>query len=488
MRPINPLAALTLVLVFPGRTFRRLVLRPHWIVPLAFVAASVVVTSLLVFSAGFMDEAIRQEAFLTGVDPDTVRAGTPAAMIVSGVSGVVVATLLQTLFYLAIARLFGGRGRFRTAFSAVCHASVPVGLMAVLLTALIPFTHSAELGANLSFLFDQARQPFLWGIASQIDVAVIWFFLLLGIAAEPVFELDRRRARAATAVFAVASILTLGWLAGHQPSVPVDPYAGWDSTESSGCVLHYPKGAPDRILHDVTLAFRESAREVQALTGLRPGGPGTEAAGTGAGPRSAADGESAVRTEVAATRIDCYLYPSLEEKRRATGNQAPVHRVEWANAIHLAWVDGTQIQLTRELLKLEDARVHGKVYNPLVRDGLAVFAGGSWAGMSVRQAGRDLLSRHALPDLDELVDPIAFADMDKKISEPAAGSFIAFMMSEIGAKATRDIYEASAADPEDVRELLEKALGGSLDEIDSRWRSYLEAESSEPGASTPGKR
>ncbi|MFH1864592.1 MAG: hypothetical protein ABIK85_01790, partial [Candidatus Eisenbacteria bacterium] len=65
-RPLNPLAALTLVLVFPGRTFRRLTERPHWILPLAFVAAGVMVNRLIALGGGLMDDMLRSEAFLSG--------------------------------------------------------------------------------------------------------------------------------------------------------------------------------------------------------------------------------------------------------------------------------------------------------------------------------------------------------------------------------------------------------------------------------------
>ncbi|MBN2565486.1 MAG: YIP1 family protein [Candidatus Eisenbacteria bacterium] len=479
-RPINPLAALTLVLVFPGKTFRRLVERPHWILPLVFVAASIILSSLLGLAAGLMDDVIVREAFLSGSDPEAVRAGTPTAMIVSGVVGVVAATLLQTLFYIAIARLFGGRGRFRVAFSAVCHASVPVGVVAILMTAIIPFTRSADVGASLTFLLDPARQPLLWGFASQIDIAVIWFFVLLGIAAEPVFELDRRRARGATTVFAAVSILTLGWLAGRQAGLAEDPHAGWESRESAACVLHFPAGTPDDALTGALASVGRSFGRVESLTGLGPvARPVAEP-----GP---ADGRDAGVEVEADSRIDCYLYPSLEEKRRVTGNVTPAHRVEWANAVHLATVNGADVYLTRELLKLEDARAHGKMYNPLVRDGLAVFAGGSWGGMSVREAGRDLLERRVLPRLDVLANPVAFRDMDERIAEPAAGSFTGFLVSEVGEPGMQDIYRSSARDPDSVSGLLESALVDSLAGIDDRWRLYLLAETGEPGECAPGE-
>ena len=464
MRPLNPLAALTLVMVFPGKTFRRLVDRPHWILPLAFVICAVVLSGLLALAAGFMDETIELEAFRTGHDPAEIREGTPAAMVVSGIVGITGATLLQALLLMAVARLFHGRGTFRRAFSAVCHASVPIGVSAILLTAIIPFTHTAISGLSLAFAVDRASSPFLWGLASQLDLAAIWFFVLLGIAAEPVFELPRRRARLAVLVFGVVSVLVLGWMGRGEAIRRVDPYSDWSTRETGSVVLHFGGEAPKGALVVIALVWEKAAERVETLTGLRAGRP---AGGAGE------------------ERIDCYLYPSLEEKRLVTDNPAIAHRVEWAGVIHLAWVEGAQAPLTREMLKLVDAKAHGKVYTPLIRDGLAVYAGGRWGGMAVREAGADLLQRKVLPGLDILVDTVAFVQLDERISHPAAGSFMAFIAEENGVDAVRDLYDDSAGRSEGAKALLEATLDDTLGGIEARWIAYLRFSTDAPGARSP---
>ena len=465
MRPLNPLAALTLVLVFPGRTFRRLVDRPHWILPLVFVICAVLLSGLLSLSAGFMDESIELEAFRTGHDPVEIRAGTPTAMVISAVVGITGATLLQALLLMAVARLFHGRGTFRRAFSAVCHASVPIGVSAILLTALIPFTHTAISGLSLAFAVDQASSPFLWGLASQLDLAVIWFFVLLGIAAEPVFELPRRQARLAVLVFGVVSVLVLGWMGRGEAMRRVDPYSDWSRLESRSVVLRFGSEAPEETLQEIARACERATGRVWELTGLVVGRP------------AGVDGEE---------RIDCYLYPSLEEKLRVTDNPAIAHRVEWAGVIHLAWVEGAQAPLTREMLKLVDAKAHDKVYTPLIRDGLAVYAGGRWGGMPVREAGADLLQRKVLPGLDMLVDTVAFVQLDERISHPAAGSFMAFIAEENGVDAVRDLYDDSAGRSEGTEALLEATLDDTLGGIETRWIAYLRFSTDAPGAGSPG--
>ncbi|MCK4510815.1 YIP1 family protein [bacterium] len=465
MRPLNPLAALTLVLVFPGRTFRRLVDRPHWVLPLVFVICAAVLSGLLALAAGFMDESIELQAFRTGHDPIEIREGAPAAMVISGMVGVTAATLLQALLLMAVARLFHGRGTFRRAFSAVCHASVPIGVSAILLTALIPFTHTAISGLSLAFAVDRASSPFLWGLASQMDIATIWFFVLLGIAAEPVFELPRRQARLTVLIFGVVSVLVLGWMGRGEAIRVVDPYADWSTKDTGSVVLRADASVPNETLAVIALVWEQAAGRVEALTGVNPRG------GSGTGDRE---------------RIDCYLYPSLEEKLRLTDNPAIAHRVEWAGVIHLAWVEGAQAPLTREMLKLVDAKAYGKVYTPLIRDGLAVYAGRKWGGMPVREAGADLLQRKVLPDLDMLVDTVAFVQLDERISQPAAGSFMAFVAEENGVEVVRDLYDDSEGRSEGTEALLEAVLNDSLGGIETRWIAYLRSRTDAPGAGSPG--
>ncbi|MFH1688662.1 MAG: Yip1 family protein [Candidatus Eisenbacteria bacterium] len=462
-RPLNPLAALTLILVFPGRTFRRLTERPHWILPLAFVISAAVLSGLLAFSAGFMDEEVELRALLTGNDPVEIRSGTPAAMVISGIVGVTGATLLQTLLFMVVARLLGGRGTFRRAFSAVCHASVPIGVSAILLTALIPFTHTAMSGLNLTFTVDKASSPFLWGVASQSDLAVIWFLVLLGISGESVFGLPRRRARMAAAIFGVISVLGLGWMGRGEAIRSVNPFSDWSWRESQSVVLRYESDVFEETLEEILEACARTRERVKELTDADPGGQ---------------------KDTGFDKRIDCYLYASLEEKLRVTDNPAIAHRVEWAGAVHVAWVGGSEAALTREMFKLVSARAQGRLYTPLIRDGLAVYAGRTWGGRPVREEGADLLGRKVLPDLDMLVDAAMFVRLDERLSQPAAGSLMDFLFHEKGIEALRDLYADSAGRSDVAGALIESAFGDSLDAVEERWLEYLESATDTLGANS----
>ncbi len=265
-------------------------------------------------------------------------------------------------------------------------------------------------------------------------------------------------------VTGLLSVLVLGWMGRGEALRRVDVYSDWSTKETRSVVLHTSPSAPGETLAVIALVWEKAAERVEILTGMTVG------RATGG---------------IGEERIDCYLYPSLEEKLRITDNPAIAHRVEWAGVVHLAWVDGAQAVLTREMLKLVDAKAHGNVYTPLVRDGLAVYAGGRWGGVPVREAGADLLQRKVLPGLDLLVDTVAFVQLDERISQAAAGSFIAFIAEESGVDVVRDLYDGSAGRSEGVEALLEATLDDTLGGIEARWIAYLGSSTDAPGARPP---
>lgn len=149
-KPLNPLSALTLVLVFPARTFERLRERPHWVVPLLFVVGASMLTAIYAAQGGYMDEYLNSMAFRSGTDPETLRAGFLAAGALMAAVGVPLVTLLEALFFALAGTLAGGRASFKAVFSAVAYASVPVGIGSIVFAILMPLTGSAEVGANLA--------------------------------------------------------------------------------------------------------------------------------------------------------------------------------------------------------------------------------------------------------------------------------------------------------------------------------------------------
>lgn len=442
-RPITALAAMTLVLVFPRRTFERLRERPHWVLPLAFVAGSVALSAVYAARGGFLTQIFESQALRTGWDPSTVESRFIGLSVVGPFIAVPLVALLQALFLRLAAWFFEGRARFGVVYSAVAYASIPTGIGSLLFAALLPITRSVTLGANLSFLVDPLVKPTLWSLARQIDLFGVWFFILLGIAAEPIFGLSRRSARLAALIFAGAHVAAMATFGIGEAGSLADPYQGWQLHEAENVAVHFAPGEDRDVIDEVTAAVVGARARVADLVGVGAGG-----------------------------RIDCYLYPSVDSKLALTDNGALAHGVEWANAVHVVWGDGAEPALTRELAKVIAGRALGNVYNPLVKEGLAILAGGQWDGEPVVQRAAELSAKGALPPLAALVDPAGYERYPSELSGPAAGAFTAFLLDELGQAGYRDLY-SRAVGAISVRAILEEAAGDTLEGIERRWASYL---------------
>lgn len=444
-KPLGALAAITLVLVFPRLTFERLKERPRWVLPLVFVVGSSMVSAIYAVRGGFMNEVLEGFAFRSGVDPAQVRAGFLAAGIVMAVVVVPLVTLLETLFFKLAAMAFGGRSRFGAVFAAVAHASIPIGIGALAFAALMPVTNSPTAGANLAFLVAPASHPLLWSLARQIDLFSVWFFVLLGIAAEPVFDLPKRRARLAALVFAVAYVAVTGWMGQNEATQLSDPYGDWPSHEVPGAVVHQDPDVSDEVASVADPVLARVVEHCRTIVGAAPD-----------------------------ERIAFYLYASLDQKVEITNNAAPSHGVEWAHAVHVAWVRGVEPSLVGETMKVVSATTLGKVYNPLVQNGLAAYARGKWEGTSASRGGAELLERGVLPGLASLVDPVSFGRMDPGVAERAAGALVVFVIGEAGEEAFWSLVRGADTEGRaSVQHVLESALGDSLASIERRWIAYL---------------
>jgi len=431
------------VLVFPRQTFQRLTVRPNWIVPIVFVVAAVIAKSLLSLGSGILDEALQAEAMQTGVDMEMVRQGAPMAFILSAVVGVPLVVLLQSLFFMAVGRLYGGYSSFKLSLSTIAYASVPVGVGALAAAALIPITHSPDLGADLTRLVDPGAQPFLWGAARELGAVPLWFYLLVGIAARPVLKLPKRRARLAAVTFAAIHILIMSWLGMTEARSMIDPMENWFEVETAHAVLHFPEETSDDAVGAARRATSLGEERVKSIAGAVP------------------------------ERIDLYFYSSVGQKERLTGNGAYAHSVTWANAVHVAWDGDRLVPLVREMAKVASARVLGKMYNPFVADGLATYAGAYWAGRPVSEAAAELMAGGEIPELRDLTDPGEYVALEPHAREIAAGSFTEFVIDEIGTGSYRELYSYVSRTRADVGAALERSLKDSLVGVENRWRSFI---------------
>jgi len=467
--PLNPIAAFTLVLAFPGRTFRRLRDNPHWIMPLLFVVLCSMVSGAYAVVGGHLSGFLEGMALRTGQDPTLTRSAFLASTVLSAIVGVPLILLLEALFYKLAGMLRGGRAGFGLVFCAVAYASVPVGLGALVIAGLMAITGSHSIGANLSFLVDGVRHPVLWSIARQLDLFSIWFFILLGIAAEHIFELPRPRARQVGVLFAAFYLFIMIISGVGNAGQFEDPYESWTTVETGGIVSE-------------TVVVLHHGPEL----GLNADGTQLDDAETRL--PAAVDRAQRVLGLPAMPRIDVYLYPSVDAKRAVTDNGELAHAVEWASAVHLAWVDGGERAFIREAAKVSAAASLGSMYNPFIRDGLAVAASGTWGGEPIRAVAERILEDGDVVALSSLLDPVEYQRQRTGTAQVLAGSFVEYVIAIRGAGAFTELYREQGLTAGPAVDAVEAALGSTVDEIDTQWKNYLRAEIRKGADQTVGAR
>ncbi len=444
--PINPVAALTLVIAFPGRTFERLRERPHWVLPLVFVILCSIIGGMYPVVGGQLDSFLENAALRSGREPEVTRTAFLAWIFISSVGVVPLMFLLEALFYRLAGSLRGGRARYSVVFSTVAYASVPMGIGALVGAGLVRFTGSPSAGANLAFLVDPMRQPVLWSIARHMDVFQLWFLLLLGIAARHVFRLRPARAAQAGLLFAAFYLLVAIVSSVGNAGQFADPYEAWTTATVGDVVIHHgpelQTNAAAAQLADAKTRLPEALRTAEESVGL-PHIP----------------------------RIDVYLYPSLDAKLAVTGNHALAHAVEWANAVHVAWVNGAEAAFTTAAVRVSAAGSLGTVYNPFLADGLAVAASGA---SEATEDGASAMGAASV-SLEELLDPVEYrrAEGDGVPVSALAGAFARFVMDTRGAETLHDILrrQGDAAGP--AVTAVEDALSLPISEIETQWTEHL---------------
>lgn len=445
-RPINALSAVSLVLLFPARTFERLRERPHWILPLLFVMAASMTSAVYAVRGGFMDEFISGFAIRGGAHPAEIESGLLAAAVIMAIAVVPIVALMEAFFFRVIGTAFGGRAPFRAVFSAVVHASVPAGVGALIFALVMPLTRSATAGANLAFLVDGASRPYWWSLARQVDLFSIWYFVLLGIAAEPLFGFPRKRARLAALTFALVYVAIMSWSGVGGATRFSDPYEAWATEETAEAVVRVSPSVDASDVEAVRAAATAARERMSAVTGLESG-----------------------------ERITYYLYASLDEKERITGNVMLAHGVEWANVVHVVWGNEADVALAREAAKVIAAGRLGTLYNPFAREGLGVLVGETWQGAPVLDVASGFLAGGEMPPLEELLDPPRYADLRTGMARPIAGAFAGFLLARLGPEGYRGFLEETAAGVRAPEDVLERALGAPLDAIEGEWLEYVGA-------------
>jgi len=131
---------------------------------------------------------------------------------------------------------------------------------------------------------------------------------------------------------------------------------------------------------------------------------------------------------------------------------------------------------TREAAKVSAAASFGSMYNPFIRDGLAVAASGTWGGEPLRVVGRRILEDGDAVALSSLLDPVEYQRQRIGTGQALAGSFVEYVISTRGAEVFVELYREQGSIAGSAVEAAETVLGSTVDEIDTQWKDYLRTE------------
>jgi hypothetical protein len=191
---ISPIGRVTGVLFSPTETYKDIVQKPNWIVPLLILTAfSVVVCYFLVQKVdweAFQRKQIESSSFTSNLTQDqkdqavarNVKFTVPITYAI-GFIGPVLSILIITLIYWGGFNVFKGAGlKFGTAFAIVNYAYMPAVIGAVLGTIVLMLKRAGE--ADPTRIAVTSLGNFLPGDAGKILVALgssidlLWFWTL----------------------------------------------------------------------------------------------------------------------------------------------------------------------------------------------------------------------------------------------------------------------------------------------------------------------
>jgi hypothetical protein len=219
----NSLQRIVGVLTAPDETFRSIVRRPDWVMPLLIVVVLSIASMLLLTSHIDFSAAIREAMEAQGqtADPQVMRFAVSFAKITFYLSPLIgIFFLVVTAMLLLVAfRIFGGEGEFSHAFSIVLYAWMPQLIRSVIAVIVLLMRPSITLmdvqepiRSNLAFLFDAKAQPLMFALFGSFDVFTFWtlFLLTIGFAHMSRFS----KAKSAAIVLTVWAAATMVKLIG----------------------------------------------------------------------------------------------------------------------------------------------------------------------------------------------------------------------------------------------------------------------------------
>lgn len=196
---ISPIGRVFGVLFSPTETYKDIVQKPNWIVPLLILTAfSMVLCYFLVQKvdwAAFQRKQIESSSFTSNLTQEqkdqaverNVKFTVPITYA-AGLIGPVVSILIITLVYWGSFNVFKGAGlKFGTAFAIVNYAYMPAVIGAVLTIIVVMLKRAGEVDptriavTSLGNFLPGDAAKWLVALGSSIDLLWFWTLALLGI-------------------------------------------------------------------------------------------------------------------------------------------------------------------------------------------------------------------------------------------------------------------------------------------------------------------
>lgn len=195
---MSSLARIFGVFVSPGRTFEDVAREPHfilcWCIQLAVGEGVALMMVQRVGIYAMARQAMSQSAAFTNASPELQQ-----QMVARTASVMHYTTLFQPFLIVFFLLLFGWifqgvanfllgyEARYKQAMSMVSHAYLAQTLLA-LITMLVLWLNPGSynllnpLGTNVGFFLDKAStSPFLYALATHLDIFSLWIVILLGV-------------------------------------------------------------------------------------------------------------------------------------------------------------------------------------------------------------------------------------------------------------------------------------------------------------------
>jgi hypothetical protein len=168
-------------------------------------------------------------------------------------------------------------------------------------------------------------------------------------------------------------------------------------------------------------------------------------------------------------RIESYIYPSAEEKRRYIGAGTTSIAKPWSHQIHLT-ADSFDDVLKHELVHVLAAPfgvplIRASLY-PGLTEGLAMALEWDWGNRTLHEYAAFVMRAGLRVDLERLMSGIGFAAQPSSISYVLSGSFCRFLIDTRGIRQMTRLYRSGD---------YQGVYGKSLGELVHEWRGMLES-------------